>query len=156
LSTAVSSPPAGDRGARVCPGCQSRNVRRSHRKWGVERFLLPLVLLRPFRCKNCGRRYYGYMFSKRDRHHPVAFDEEPESMPLVAPEATKRRPKGAVAGMQCPQCQSWNVHRSRRRERWDRLNQLRLVRRFRCHDCNARIHAFVPGVWLRRLLAPTK
>lgn len=128
-------------------------MRRSHRKGLVERILLPLVLLRPFRCKNCGRRYYGYRFSKRDRHHPIAFDEDPASVPLEEfVETHRRRPRGAVAGLSCSQCGSINVHRSRRRERWERFSRLALVRRFRCHDCNAPIHAFLPRVWLRRLV----
>jgi len=153
LSLAVSSPPTDDRGARVCPGCKSRNVRRSHRKWGVERFLLPLILLRPFRCKNCGLRYYGYRFSKRDRHNPVEFDDEPVAAPESTPAETKpRRPKGAVAGIACPHCGSLNVHRSRRRERWERASRFALLRRFRCHDCNAAVHAFMPRVWLYRVL----
>lgn len=128
-------------------------MRRSHRKGFAERFLLRLALQRPFRCKNCGRRYYGYAFGRRDPH-PIDIDDEPALEPTAPPEdqpasETKRRPRGAVPGMKCQSCGSVNVHRSRRRERWERLNQLRLVRRFRCHDCNAPIHAFLPRIWLR-------
>jgi transposase-like protein len=138
-------------GIRVCPSCSSHNVRRSHRKGFVERLLLRMILLRPFRCKNCGLRYYGYALSERDRHPQLI--EEDDRLPALDPvPPVKTAKRGAVAGLRCSQCGSSNVHRSRRRERWERTSALALLRRFRCHDCNAAVHAFMPRVWLQRAL----
>ena len=51
---------------RTCPHCQSVNVRRSRRKGFFERFLLPLLLVRPYRCQKCDLRHYNFIFSRRD------------------------------------------------------------------------------------------
>jgi hypothetical protein len=45
---------------RICPRCRSYDVHRSRRRGFIERFLLPLVLKRPYRCDGCNSRYYGY------------------------------------------------------------------------------------------------
>lgn len=39
-------------------------MRRSHRKGLFEVLILPVVLLRPFRCEDCGRRHYNLYFSE--------------------------------------------------------------------------------------------
>ena len=49
---------------RCCPFCRSFDVRRSHRKGLFEVLILPVVLLRPFRCEDCGRRHYNLYFSE--------------------------------------------------------------------------------------------
>ena len=51
---------------RTCPHCQSVNVRRSRRKGPFERILLPLLLVRPYRCQKCDLRHYNFIFSRRD------------------------------------------------------------------------------------------
>jgi len=37
-------------------------VRRSHRRGFLEVMLLPLVLMRPFRCEDCGHRHFNYVW----------------------------------------------------------------------------------------------
>jgi uncharacterized protein with PIN domain len=41
-----------------CPQCRSERTRRSKRKGFVERGLLTLLSLRPFRCADCGHRFF--------------------------------------------------------------------------------------------------
>jgi hypothetical protein len=50
---------------RCCPHCHSLEVRRSHRKGLFEVLLLPLALMRPYRCKDCEKRHYNFFFSKK-------------------------------------------------------------------------------------------
>jgi len=50
---------------RCCPRCFSLRIRRAQPQSPFEVFLLPLVLLRPYRCEKCKRRYYGSAFAKR-------------------------------------------------------------------------------------------
>ena len=38
---------------------------RSRRRGWVERVILPLLLLRPFRCRPCSERHYGFFFRSR-------------------------------------------------------------------------------------------
>jgi hypothetical protein len=49
---------------RCCPHCRSYDVRRSHRKGLFEVMVLPLALLRPARCEDCGRRHYTLVFAE--------------------------------------------------------------------------------------------
>ena len=50
---------------RYCPECHSRDVRRSVR-WGlVETCVLPLILMRPYRCQKCDHRFFGLVFAGR-------------------------------------------------------------------------------------------
>jgi transposase-like protein len=41
-----------------CPQCRSKDIRRSRRKGFLESSILSLILLRPFRCQDCNRRFY--------------------------------------------------------------------------------------------------
>ena len=50
---------------RCCPHCYSLSVRRSRPQSLAEGVLLALVLLRPYRCEKCKRRFYGSVFAKR-------------------------------------------------------------------------------------------
>jgi len=50
---------------RRCPSCGCVEVRRSARKNSFEATLLPFLLTRPFRCENCGNRFYGLAFRRR-------------------------------------------------------------------------------------------
>ena len=56
--------------SRECPHCGSLAVRRSARKDLFEVLVLPLLLLRPFRCEDCDRRHYGFVFSGRSSTKP--------------------------------------------------------------------------------------
>jgi hypothetical protein len=50
---------------RRCPSCKSLEVRRSVR-WGLfEIAVLPLLLMRPFRCQKCDARFFGPFFAGR-------------------------------------------------------------------------------------------
>ena len=61
---------------RRCPSCGCAEVRRSARKNSFEAALLPFLLTRPFRCENCGNRFYGLAFRRRT---PAADDAKPMS-----------------------------------------------------------------------------
>ena len=41
-----------------CPTCGSPNAYFSRRLSFTEKFILPLLFLRPYRCVNCFQRYY--------------------------------------------------------------------------------------------------
>jgi hypothetical protein len=51
---------------RDCPQCRSIETSRSRRRGTVERYLLTVIGLRPFRCLNCDARFYAF----------ACFDEE--------------------------------------------------------------------------------
>ena len=50
---------------RCCPHCYSLSVRRSRPQSLAEGVLLALVLLRPYRCEKCKRRFHGSVFAKK-------------------------------------------------------------------------------------------
>jgi len=52
---------------RRCPICQSHNVARSMRRGALDYLVVPLLLLRPYRCLSCDNRYYGWILSRRRR-----------------------------------------------------------------------------------------
>jgi hypothetical protein len=52
-------------GARQCPLCGSEDVLRSHRRSILEWTVLLLVLLRPFRCRECSARHLTFFFRRR-------------------------------------------------------------------------------------------
>jgi hypothetical protein len=45
---------------RVCPHCRSLETSRSHRHGGVERYLLRVIGLLPYRCLDCDSRFYAF------------------------------------------------------------------------------------------------
>ncbi len=51
--------------ARYCPLCNGGDVHRSKRRGAIEKAVLPLFLLHPFRCKNCDSRYFDLSFAVR-------------------------------------------------------------------------------------------
>jgi hypothetical protein len=59
---------------RQCPCCRSLSVRRSRRRGFVE-FVLPLFLMRPYRCSVCFRRHYGSIIRSRHRYAPPRWNE---------------------------------------------------------------------------------
>ncbi len=50
---------------RCCPKCNNFDVRRSHRKGLFESLVLPLFLLRPFRCNACQSRHMNFVFCQK-------------------------------------------------------------------------------------------
>jgi hypothetical protein len=52
---------------RNCPHCRRIETSRSHRRGTVERYVLTIIGVRPFRCLNCDARFYAF----------ARFDEEP-------------------------------------------------------------------------------
>jgi len=44
---------------RSCPACGGHHVRRSRRNGLVERVLLRVVFIRPYRCLLCDKRFYN-------------------------------------------------------------------------------------------------
>lgn len=46
--------------SRVCPRCECKSIRRSHRVGFTERYLLRMSFIRPYRCLDCDRRFYLY------------------------------------------------------------------------------------------------
>ena len=45
---------------KACPRCGGNWVRRSHRKGAIEKIVCALVSLNPFRCEDCGHRYFRF------------------------------------------------------------------------------------------------
>jgi len=60
-------------GPRYCPRCGSEDVSRARLRGGAD-FVILLSLLRPFRCRSCQARYYGFFFRKRAVTHEEATD----------------------------------------------------------------------------------
>jgi transposase-like protein len=46
-----------------CPHCNSRYVHRSRLR--VYDLVLLLLFLRPYRCEDCDRRFYGFIMPRR-------------------------------------------------------------------------------------------
>ena len=44
---------------RLCPSCGSRDVSRSHQHGLLERRILPVFRVRPYRCVECDNRFYA-------------------------------------------------------------------------------------------------
>jgi hypothetical protein len=44
----------------ACPTCESHAIRRSARKGFVERVLLRITLVWPYRCDDCDTRFWGF------------------------------------------------------------------------------------------------
>ena len=46
-----------------CPICDSKRIHQSRRKGVVEKIILALLFIRPFRCEKCDMRFYHWSFS---------------------------------------------------------------------------------------------
>ncbi len=69
---------------RRCPSCGRVEVRRSARKNFFEAALLPTLLTRPFRCENCGIRFYGLSFRRRvPAHYAISTSDLPQDLPVL-------------------------------------------------------------------------
>lgn len=51
-------------GTHSCEQCGSAHLRRSRRKHFWEYAILPLFLIRPYRCQQCHKRQYGIGFHR--------------------------------------------------------------------------------------------
>src|SRR5713226_1052440 len=76
---------------RRCPYCSSPEVERSRRTGVFERTGLCLLLLRPFRCRRCNDRHYGFVLSK---HRPAAMIERRLHPRMAARFPLRLRPVG--------------------------------------------------------------
>jgi hypothetical protein len=56
---------------RQCPKCGSRETQRSRRQGTFESVLMTLLLLRPFRCRNCDWRFFGLYFDFQAIRSPI-------------------------------------------------------------------------------------
>lgn len=43
-----------------CPWCQSKHIHRSRRKGIIERRILAMLFVRPFRCEGCDNRFFRW------------------------------------------------------------------------------------------------
>jgi len=65
-----------------CRDCGSEMGFRSRRRTFTERYLLPLLLLRPVRCAECFRRDYRWIFTTvHERSHAARIMPMKESAP---------------------------------------------------------------------------
>jgi hypothetical protein len=46
-----------------CPNCESAQVHQSRRKGIVERVILAVLFVRPFRCERCDQRFFRRSFA---------------------------------------------------------------------------------------------
>jgi transposase-like protein len=46
-----------------CPLCRSGRIHQSRRKGIIERGILAVIFVRPFRCERCDSRFYRWSFS---------------------------------------------------------------------------------------------
>jgi hypothetical protein len=73
-----------------CRDCASEVGFRSRRRTWTERFLLPLLLLKPVRCGECFRRDYRWVFTEVRDRLPEIPREAPRMMPGKPPATSKR------------------------------------------------------------------
>jgi hypothetical protein len=45
---------------RLCPNCRSAESSRSHRSGPLEKYILGVLGVRPYRCMNCDVRFYAF------------------------------------------------------------------------------------------------
>lgn len=69
-----------------CPVCGNADIHRSHRRGLFER-MLSLILLRPFRCMDCNKRFWRFARGKKYRGRPSA---EPKNRAEQHKEGTDR------------------------------------------------------------------
>jgi len=49
-----------------CTDCGGSEARRSRPRNSLERYILPVLLLRPVRCENCYRRTFVFIFVRSE------------------------------------------------------------------------------------------
>jgi ribosomal protein L37AE/L43A len=55
-----------------CPDCGSVHVKRSRQRGVLERYLIPILQLRPYRCRDCYARFYAGRAANRNSHQAAA------------------------------------------------------------------------------------
>jgi hypothetical protein len=70
---------------RSCPACRSVEVRGSSRRNSFEVLLLRLLFARPFRCENCGNRFYSLAFRRRVSapRYAKPISDRPQDLPVL-------------------------------------------------------------------------
>jgi hypothetical protein len=61
-----------------CPNCTAIKLRRSRRKGILEKTLLKVLAVRPYRCDQCDERYFGVGL----RREPL---DQPQTLPSDTP-----------------------------------------------------------------------
>jgi hypothetical protein len=56
----------------ICSQCRSVRVHQSRREGMIEKRLLALFFVRPFRCEECDHRFFRWSFGARNRSSPTA------------------------------------------------------------------------------------
>ena len=77
-----------------CPACRSGCVRRSRRKGIVEKTLLTVAFVRPFRCVECGWRFFRPMIHPSFETQQAVFASRMTPKFTVPPEAPARKTTG--------------------------------------------------------------
>ena len=62
-----------------CPRCQSRATLRTKRRGIFELTLLGLLPVRPFRCRDCGCRFYSFLFHMRSNGSKIPAGRQPNA-----------------------------------------------------------------------------
>jgi hypothetical protein len=57
-------------GRNVCPECRGNAVRRSHKRSATERIVYALFQIGPYRCEECGHRYFRFRSASSSPPHP--------------------------------------------------------------------------------------
>jgi transposase-like protein len=52
--------------SRVCPWCGCTDTHKSHRRGLIDRGLVRLLRISPYRCDDCDRRFYARECSRRE------------------------------------------------------------------------------------------
>jgi hypothetical protein len=60
-----------------CPNCDSARIHLSRRKGFLEKGILAMIFVRPFRCEVCDVRFFRWCFSTNPNASPVT--REPAS-----------------------------------------------------------------------------
>jgi hypothetical protein len=57
---------------RHCPECHSEQLRRSKRRGVIERHLLSIIALKPYRCESCLHRFFRWP-ARQESTPPTVF-----------------------------------------------------------------------------------
>ena len=74
-----------------CPACRSGCVRRSRRRGIVEKTLLTVAFVRPFRCVECGWRFYRPTFRRSFETEQAVFGSRMTPKAVARPEPRGRK-----------------------------------------------------------------
>lgn len=67
---------------RCCPACRSFDVRRSHRRGLIEVAVLLFLMMRPFRCEDCGLRHYNLVWTRALQGNAAAAPPDENGAPV--------------------------------------------------------------------------